>query len=500
MHLILCFLFLLLLNPFSCSADTHKLPVLKVSFEGEITPGMDYVNGSMVLADTDGAVVELPAKFKMRGATASQYRCKPSLNMKLRTPDYSEEADSALLGIRSCSSWILDAMAIDRICMRNRVAFDIWNEFSRLPYETQFDGRNGTEGRIVELYINNQYYGIYHLMDRINRKLLDLKKFQENEDGSVLVRGVLYKSGTNDILNQNEPCFSPDSSACVVEWHNAWELTYPEHYGSLQTWQPLHEAILNGKNKDYVKKYFYLQNLADYQILVMALCIADNWGNKNRFLSIRNINKDISDPDPANSDRRKFVATPWDLDTSFGGHYEGECYDGTYVDWPVNVIFNNTPYPYGYIYRDAEYLAILKQRWVEGRKGAFSPSSINEKLEHYCDLFLSSGAWQRMIDHFEAQRSRPKYVLDLSREISFIKEWYANRFREMDAYFGIKGSDTEDGITVSEELRVKDEGSDNEQLSAIYDICGRELNSKIMSSNFKNNKGMYIMNGRKVLF
>ena len=70
----------------------------------------------------------------------------------------------------------------------------------------------------------------------------------------------------------------------------------------------------------------------------------------------------------------------------------------------------------------------------------------------------------------------------------------------MDAYFGIKGSDTEDGITVSEELRVKDEGSDNEQLSAIYDICGRELNSKIMSSNFKNNKGMYIMNGRKVLF
>ena len=487
-RLFLCFLFLSLFNPFICSADTHNLPVLKVSFDGEVTPGMDYVSGSMVLTDTDGAVVELPAQFKTRGATASLYMCKPSLNMKLRTPDYSEEADSSLLGMRSCSSWILDAMAIDRICMRNRVAYDIWNEFSRLPYDTEFGGRNGTEGRFIEMYINGQYYGIYHLMDRINRKLLNLKKFQVKEDGSVLLRGVLYKSGTNDILNQNEPSYSPDSSACVVEWHNAWELSYPEEYGGAKIWQPLQDAILNGRNENYVKRYFYLQNLADYQLFVMALCISDNWGNKNRFLSIRNINKDINDSDPADSERRKFVVTPWDLDTSFGGHYEGKYYDGNYTEWPVNAIFNNTAYPYGFIYGDEEYLAILRQRWIEGREGAFSPSSINKKLELYRDLFLNSGAWQRMTDHFEAQKSRPMYVLDLTREIDFIEKWYANRFREMDAYFGIKESDTEDGITVSEELRVKSEES---QQSAIYDLSGRRISNGLK-------KGFYIINNNKV--
>jgi len=484
----LCYLLLALFHTFPCNAQSGKLPVLRVYFDGEILPDMDYSNGTMILTDTDNSVVQLPAKFRTRGATVRQYLMKPSLNMKLRTDDYTEEADSALLGMRSCSSWILDAMAIDRICMRNRVAFDIWNEFSRLPYDTEFEGRNGTEGKFVELYINDQYRGIYCLMDRINRKLLNLKKFQEQADGSVLLRGVLYKNGTLNVLNQNEPCYSEDSATCVVEWHNAWELSYPEEYGCAKVWQPLQDAILRGYNKDYVKRYFYLQNLADYQILVMALCISDNWGNKNRFFSIRNINKDINASDPAESSRRKFVITPWDLDTSFGGHYEGNCYDGNYVEWPLSSIFNNAPYPFGPICADEEYLAVLRQRWIEARQGAFSPSSIHSRLERYRDLFLSSGAWQRMVDYYGKQELRPMYVEDLAREITFIEEWYSDRFREMDAYFGIKESDTEDGITVSEELRVKSEDS---QQSAIYDLSGRRISNGLK-------KGIYIINNNKV--
>ena len=464
----------------SFAAKADRLPVLRISFEGKISRGMDYANGSMQLTDTDGSVVELPAKFRTRGATASQYMMKPSLNMKLRTEDYAEETDSALLGMRSCSSWILDAMAIDRICMRNRVAFDIWNEFSRLPYETDFDGRNGTEGRFIELYINGQYYGIYCLTDRINRKLLNLKKVQEQPDGSVVIRGVLYKSGTNDIANQNEPGYNEDSSACVVEWHNAWELTYPEDYGGLQAWEPLQYAIKNGHSKEYVKQHFFLQNLADYHILIMALAIADNWGNKNRYLSVRNITKSVTDPDPIEADRRRFVMTPWDLDTSLGGRYDGANYNGNYTQWLIKDIFKNCPYPIGPVCNDAEYLAIIKQRWIEGRQGAFSPSSVNEKLERYRDLFLQSGAWQRMTEYFEGQKSRPEYVLDLRQEIALVEQWYENRFLEMDAYFGI--TDGMDGMA-SMPLR-----SSNNTLW--YTLDGRPITGR------PTQKGLYIYNGK----
>ncbi|MBO7067579.1 MAG: CotH kinase family protein [Bacteroidaceae bacterium] len=481
MRVLFGFLFLGL-NVISLCAETDMLPVLRIFFDGKIEKSMEYVNGSMHLTDTDGSVVELPAKFKTRGATASQYMMKPSLNMKLRTLDFTEEADSALLGMRSCSSWILDAMAIDRICMRNRVAFDIWNEFSRLPYDTEFDGRNGTEGRFIELYINGQYYGIYCLTDRINRKLLDLKKAQKLEDGSTNIRGTLYKNGTNDIANQNEPGYNEDSTACVIEWHNAWELSYPEDYAGLQAWQPLQDAILNGHTKDYVKQYFFLQNLADYQILIMALSIGDNWGNKNRFLSVRNIKKDINSPNPTDANRRRFVITPWDLDTSFGGHYAGDYFDGNYSDWPLSDVTQNSPYPISSVSGDSEYLGILKQRWIEGRKGAFSPSSINGKLERYCNLFIRSGAWQRMTDYFDGQESRPKYVLDLNREITLVEQWYETRFLEMDAYFGIS-----DGMD-----DINDVYKPYMDYAPVYTLSGICLSGKPAK------KGIYIQ-GRKGL-
>ena len=414
------------------------MPQLKISFEGSLSKDMeDYVNGSMQLTDASGKVVELPAGFKTRGATAKKYSMKPALNMKLFTEDYTEEADSSLLEMRSCSSWILDAMAIDRICMRNRVAFDIWNEFSRLPYETDFGGRNGTEGKFVELFINNQYYGIYCLNDKINRKLLDLKKVQE-KNGKVTIRGALYKNGTNDIADQDNPGYNEDSTACVIQWHDAWELSYPDDYGCLQAWKPLQDAILTGNSADYVKKYFFLENLADYQILIMALSISDNWSNKNRYLSIRNITKNIDDPDPTEADRRRFVMTPWDLDTSFGGHYEGECYDGNYVDWPLASMSNNAPYPISQVLEDTEYQTILKQRWIEGRVGAFSVENVCKRLEHYRDYFIKTGAWQRMVEYFDTQRYRPQYVNDLTKEIDYIKEWYKDRFQQMDIYFGIE--------------------------------------------------------------
>ena len=462
-----------------------EMPEMRIFFEGSLSRGMDYVNGSMQLTDTNGDVVELPAKFKTRGATASHYIMKPSLNMKLRTPDYEEEADSALLGMRSCSSWILDAMAIDCICMRNRVAFDIWNDFSRLPYDTDFDGRNGTEGRFLELYINNEYYGIYCLSDRINRKLLNLKKTQE-EGGAVKLRGVLYKSGTQEISNQDEPGYNEDSTACVIEWHNAWELTYPEDYGGLQVWQPLLDAILNGRSTDYVKRYFFMQNLADYQIHVMALCIGDNWGNKNHYFSIRNMRKDIDAPDPADADRRRFVVTPWDLDTSFGGHYAGDYYDGHYADWPVNVIMNNAPYPINYLAGDAEYLALLKQRWEEGRQGAFSVDSICKKLERWRDLFIGSGAWQRMTEHYDAKMSRPKYVSDLAHEIECIEEWYKGRFSEMDDYFDIDGG--EEGV---EALKAKGMTKKGDGAGRVYNMSGQLVNAGTLP------KGLYITGGKK---
>lgn len=451
-----------------------QLPVLRVSFKGSLVSSKEYLQGNMSLTDTDGSVIDLPAKFKSRGATAKQYTMKPSFNMKLRDAD-GTEIDSTLCGLRSASSWILDAMAVDRICMRNRVAFDIWNEFSKLPYETQFDSRNGTVGKFVEVYINNKYYGIYCLTDRINRKLLDLKKPQVEEDGTYIVRGVIYKHGTNNIdVQEKADTFSEDSVTLVIGYHDAWELTEPEDYGGMQAWGPLYELYRHHTDYAFVKEHFYLDNLAEYQIFIMALGIADNWGNKNSYLSARNIQAD--------GNKRRFVYTPWDLDTSLGGGPKGEYYDGKYneffkvADIPS---ISTMPIPFGTCNSQAEFKELLKEKWKYGRKNALAVTSVKNKLYAYRDLLIDSGAWKKSCDYWKTQKYPPCYVEDLAKEIDYIVEWYRQRFAEMDSYFGIDPS----GIEEHQFMPSDD---------AYYDLNGRKVGQP--------QHGVYIHHKRKVLF
>lgn len=424
------------------TGDDDAMPVLRVNFNKKEMP-KEYILGTMQLTDVDGSVVEMNARFKMRGATAQQYSMKPSFNMKLRDENDAEK-DTTLLGLRSMSSWILDAMAIDRINMRNRVCFDVWNEFAPLPYKTNFDGRNGTAGRFVEVYINNTYKGIYCMTDRINRKLLDLKKPEVAEDGGVTIRGVMYKHGTNTIHNQNSVCYSDDSTAHVIEYHDAWELMEPEDYAGAAAWAPLHTMYANRNNMEWIRDHFYLQQLADYQVFILALCIEDNWGNKNSIISARNVTTD--------GNKHRFVYTPWDLDTSLGGAYNGNFYDGNYTPTtPADLMKASTmPVPFYALNQTRDFRDSLRLSWDRGRRGALSLKSLRRKMYAYRNLFIKSGAWQRSCDYWAKQKYKPCYVEDLNKEVDLILDWYKNRIIAMDNYFGLEHLADEPDITIDD--------------------------------------------------
>lgn len=454
----------------SIYANAQSLPILKVNIQNAKDISDDYQQGNMQLTDVNGDVIELNAKFKKRGATAKEYSMKPAFNMKLRNEDYTAEQDSTLLGMRSSSSWILDAMAIDRVCMRNRVCFDIWNELSQLPYTTQFQSRNGTIGRFVEVYINNSYYGIYCLTDRINRKLLNLKKPKVETDGTVTPRGIIYKQGTNDIADQNTAGFYNGYSVYVIQEKDAWELVEPEDYPSETVWQPLIDAYRNYDSYEQVKRKFYLNNLAEYQILVMALSIEDNWGNKNIFFSLVNMQKDDDDS--------RIIITPWDMDTSLGGDYKGTYFgENLKTDWPIDGTIKKGKQPFATCLAHAEYNQLLHDTWVKARKGALSIDNVTKHLHNYRDLFINSGAWKRQWDYFQTQKYKPQMVENLEDEIDHIVRWYTERYKAMDEFFNIATGihDIADGI------------SEN----AVYDLQGRRLTEGYLQ------KGIYIKNGRK---
>lgn len=440
------------------------MPIIDIRHEGDVSAGMlDYLWGETSITSMDEPeTVVLSSRYKTRGATASKYE-KHSLNIKLRNRDTDKEEDSTLLGLRSSSSWILDAMAIDRVNMRNRVCFDLWNEFYKLPYNTKFGSRCGTVGKFVEVIENGEYKGIYCLTDRINRKLLDLKKPETDSlTGIKSARGVLYKSCSWDYTGLN----ALEVDDYIVKFGDTrnssywchWELAEPEDIPGEETWEPLKSLYTNEGNVKYYKDHFYMDNVRDYHLFILALQITDN-GNKNEFIAAQNIKK-------VGENKARMFICPWDMDASLSGSYDGMNTGGDFFITSVKNYRINTVQPFTSLLDDTEYFEDIKNRWKEARTNILSRRNIEKKMKDYADEFINSGAWAResLIYGNNFDKNGCALVEDLYEEIEAIGKWYDKQIIRVDDFFGIS------------HVGYKNIPSSKEYSDQIYDILGRKLN------------------------
>lgn len=454
--------------------DANSLPLVNIVTESAL--GNDsYVSGLMEISDfqkrTDPKLrdVQYRCEVKYRGASAMVYD-KKSLAVKL-VDSNGDDLDANLLGIREENSWILDAMAIDRIRMRNRLCFDIWNCMSSTPYDTNFENRNGTCGRFVELFINGEYEGLYCLSDKVDRKLLGLKKADKGTSGRVYLKGLLYKctkwSGSSSYLTGYDT--APLNS---TEW-NAWELQYPSDYPSDATWQPLIDLIEFCSEEttfaqfcEQYRTWFYTENLVDYLVFTSALNVDDNF-YKNTFLSTPDITKG-----------HRYLITPWDMDMSLGGNYDGAYNDVTAslsrYDWraPYNRLKVNNVDGFG---------NMIKERWAELSPTLLSPDSVFARLDSYAGQFLNSGAWQREYDRWNGNPVPLKE--SLSDELDYVKRWYADNYNSICRQWGGAPYTSAPGYYDTNPERI------------IYLPDGRRVD---MSRDLLPGKGLYIIDGKKI--
>ena len=75
----------------------------------------------------------------------------------------------------------MDAGQADLFRLRNRIATELWNDIASKPYyaDQETDVLTGVRGQVVEVYLNNEYRGIYCLTECMDRKQLKIKKFDK---------------------------------------------------------------------------------------------------------------------------------------------------------------------------------------------------------------------------------------------------------------------------------------------------------------------------------
>lgn len=472
--------------PFKAQDDYHflkqrmnesSLPLINIRTDSVINKN-GFVDGIIDIADyqcrtdffTDS--VSFFCKIRYRGTSALNY-AKKSFSVKIVDRN-GRDLDVNLFGIRQENSWILDAMAVDRIRMRNRICFDVWNDLDKTPYNTRYGNRNATNGLFVEVFINGVYEGLYCLSDKIDRKLLGLKKAQTETNGDVSVKGIIYKgiswNGSSTYLLGYDDTYPVDG----VVW-NEWELEYPSDYPSAQTWQPLMDLIdfcsQTNDNTAFLQgyqDYFYLENLVNYFVFTQAMNVGDNFC-KNTFLSTVDL-----------SESHRYLVTPWDMDMSLGSYWDGGyrtsmCKFNRYDETP--------PFDKLYVRNLDDFRDRIALKWADCCLTLFSPDSIISRLDRYAEQFMASGAWEREYNRWNGSPVALKEsVFD---ELEFVKDWYIQNYNWICSNLG--------GTPYVKVIAPKS----GVKASGLYMLDGRRLELK---EGEVPPRGIYIRDGKKVAY
>lgn len=384
------------------------IPIIQLQYE---TLSKDTFSNACFALIEDGDTLNMQALIRHRGASSANYQ-KKSFAIKL-LDNSNQKLDTSLLGMRSDNYWILDAMAVDKARMRNRVAMDLWLEFSTKPYYVDLEPKmcNGYNGKFVEVYVNGDYNGLYCLMERVDRKQLKLKKLKGNT-----LNGVLYKSVNweGSFFKAITP-YDNDSATWM-----RYEYQYPDIEDNLINWKPLYDAMLyvdTASAEEFAEgasMKYDIPVFMDYYLFTCLLSARDSRG-KNLFLSYYNVNQNS-----------KLLITPWDLDHSFGRMYNsGEESATTAFAW------NDQPY-LRFKSEIPQYDSLLIQRYAYLRENAFSYTSLSQRFDAYFELFEQTGADAREMERWSGVDG---ITLNFSEEKTYVDAWINQRLAYTDSIF-----------------------------------------------------------------
>lgn len=418
-----------------------SLPLVQIY--SDITINSVYYLGRIVVTEPD---VTLPAEIniadlKTRGATAG-YQPKSAYAIKLKNPmDGTSPLYKSFLSLRSDNNWILDAMYIDPARMRNRVSTDLWNEFSTPPYfkATEPNMINGTRGKFVEVFVNDSYNGLYCMTEKVDRKQLNVKKFQVDPlTGAITQRGAIYKSSswTVSVLlgNPNWGSTLPAYSNNNEIW-DSWENKYPDlGDGEPINWKPLYDAVVvtstlaapqpTTTNANFIQKvgtYYDLPVFIDYYLMIELMLASDNHG-KNTFLSV--YDQSVSP---------KMTISPWDMDGTWGRRWDGTTrwYGGnTLPAQNFSSFINTNEHMENNLYIRLRFLNPdgysdkLKARYKELRSTFFTRDKIIERFKAYRAQFKVSGADTREMNRWG--------IGNFDDELVYLSNWIYSRIVYLD--------------------------------------------------------------------
>lgn len=396
------------------SLKCTTLPLMNIECAEEI--GDEDVSMHMTLFDNRiGAAqrfTESDGDIHIRGGSTTAY---PKKGYKLSLTKESLADNKrlnkvSLLGMRQDDDWILYAAYNDQEKIRNVFSSNLWKNTCAGDNSLGID--NGMEYKYIELFINNQYWGLYALGYKID----DLQLGIDTSAGERLYQKFSWDSEEFILSAPNAPVIGYETDEAVED---AWALL-KKYYTTLHSEWKKPERMYAGMDIDNAIDMYLFVNLIqglDHTGVINSLTI------KNMYLSFHKSNgTDI------------VLYTPWDMDVTWGCQWTGDS-DTNFIKPYGTKSSQNTVMGLGNLQAlilsgDDEVWSLIFAKYWSLRENLWSEEYMNKMLDEYEEDIYLSGAYLRDMNRWpDGSYQAPE------KGLSDFRSYVSDRLRETDDYY-----------------------------------------------------------------
>ena len=306
--------------------------------------------------------------------------------------------DKSLLGMRSDNSWKLKAMVADSRKIREKTACQLWEQFDNTNPSVN---EAGPRMEYLELVIDNDYVGLYGIVEPVDEKKLGLDK-----------NDVLYKSTNWKIPEDEDIQYAVDRQWKIMTYIR---LRYPENIANYaQSWYPMRDYLntfYRGEgDENPIETKLNVSNYVDALLFNMTISGSDNHFRNLYFAA------DVSE-DGTYSMRQ----IPWDLDLTFTA-LVGNAYNDD-----ETVVYEEAALPFLRDMKPEVVRPVLQERWAECRETFLSTDNILRIMRDNQQYLINSGVVDRENERWPDYKMNP--------DISKIEDYQIRRMEWLDTYF-----------------------------------------------------------------
>lgn len=382
--------------------------------------------------------------YHIRGASSIGYE-KPNYKLELTEKKHS------FLGMREDDDWILNSLYDDAGLIHNKVSIQMWREIAEYNNVPNDEGING---EYLELFVDNEYRGVYLLTERVDKKTLSLGK-----------KDILYKCRADRIPEEHNY-----TNEDTDDMRPIFLLKYPKAPKD-EDWDPL-KVWVNYYLKEEFETYeegaaiLNMENSVDYNLFCLLIGGMDNLRKNVYFVAKYQ-----------DDGTYEYIKIPWDMNATWGNpwvdyeEYNYTLYDPNYF---CDVSTWVTDMSVLYYYDEEKVSSLLYERWKELRQsGVITADKIRNMFDEQFAYLYSSGAYER---NYECWPNGTEYWLDeyayefVDKRIAFLDQYFEQ------LYLGNVTPAIYDGIDYSDEFEARYYWENNyDTLSQIYTYDRQQL-------------------------